>query len=189
MPYIRLCEAIFGFCGLPVFMQKDNCILSIKHVIVIIIYFAAWMISAACMNNFQQSSLITHIFTRWSFIPVSTLSLQDVKHLDNLVHDKSYAVVANQQGYLFFAVANYFVGNQPSRLQPNLALCVGDRGWMAVSGAAGEGRAGSEFLSKHSARGFVFIAPLLLLISLRRVLMLRGRGLGLATGRSWSCRP
>lgn len=37
-----------------------------------------------------------------------------------------------------------------------------------------ERRAGSEFLSKHSARGFVFIAPLLLLISLRRVLMLRG---------------
>lgn len=45
-----------------------------------------------------------------------------------------------------------------------------------VSGAAGGGRAGSEFLSKHSARGFVFIAPLLLLISLRRVLMLRGGG-------------
>lgn len=34
----------------------------------------------------------------------------------------------------------------------------------------------SEFLSKHSARGFVFIAPLLLLISLRGVIMLRGGG-------------
>lgn len=45
-----------------------------------------------------------------------------------------------------------------------------------VSGAAGGGRAGSGFLSKHSARGFVFIAPLLLLISLRGVLMLRGGG-------------
>lgn len=44
------------------------------------------------------------------------------------------------------------------------------------------GRTGSEFLSKHSARGFVFIAPLLLLISLRRVLMLWGGGLGLANG-------
>lgn len=45
-----------------------------------------------------------------------------------------------------------------------------------VSGAARGGRAGSEFLSKHSARGFVFIAPLLLLISLRGVHMLRGGG-------------
>lgn len=34
----------------------------------------------------------------------------------------------------------------------------------------------SEFLSKHSARGFVFIAPLLLLISLRGVLTLRAGG-------------
>ena len=47
-----------------------------------------------------------------------------------------------------------------------------------VSGAARGGRAGSEFLSKHSARGFVFIAPLLLLISLRGALMLGGAGLG-----------
>lgn len=39
-----------------------------------------------------------------------------------------------------------------------------------------EGEAPSEFLSKHSARGFVFIAPLLLLISLRGVIMLRGGG-------------
>lgn len=31
-------------------------------------------------------------------------------------------------------MANYFEWNQPSRLQPNLALCVGDRGWMVVSG-------------------------------------------------------
>lgn len=45
-----------------------------------------------------------------------------------------------------------------------------------VSGAVRGGRAGSEFLSKHSARGFVFIAPLLLLISLRGVHMLRGGG-------------
>lgn len=41
----------------------------------------------------------------------------------------------------------------------------------------GGGRgAQSEFLSKHSARGFVFIAPLLLLISLRGVLTLRAGG-------------
>lgn len=49
-----------------------------------------------------------------------------------------------------------------------------------VSGGRGggvdEGEAPSEFLSKHSARGFVFIAPLLLLISLRGVIMLRGGG-------------
>lgn len=41
---------------------------------------------------------------------------------------------------------------------------------------AGGGKAGREFLSKHSTRGFVFIAPLLLLISLRMVLTLRGGG-------------
>ena len=43
-------------------------------------------------------------------------------------------------------------------------------------GGGDGGNSASEFLSKHSARGFVFIAPLLLLISLRRVLQLRGWG-------------
>lgn len=47
---------------------------------------------------------------------------------------------------------------------------------VATGSGRREGGLASEFLSKHSARGFVFIAPLLLLISLRRVLILRGGG-------------
>ena len=87
----------------------EVCFLSIKHVTVIIIYFAAWMTLVAYMNNFKQFSAIAHIFHTLIF-RLSTVNFHgwDVEIDTSRVHFETYTVIANQQGAFVLCSSQLF---------------------------------------------------------------------------------